>query len=118
MYADRVAAAWLAAAHSPGPALPHSADAPLPQAAASEIGRIAVAAYQAIGCEGWGRVDFMLSSRDDKPYLLEVNTAPGMTGHSLVPMAARAVGLSYEDLVLAISASASLKVHRPREAQP
>ncbi|MBA3476880.1 MAG: D-alanine--D-alanine ligase [Lautropia sp.] len=92
--------------------------APLPQAAASEIGRIAVAAYQAIGCEGWGRVDFMLSARDDKPYLLEVNTAPGMTGHSLVPMAARAVGLSYEDLVLAISASASLKVHRPREAQP
>ena len=86
--------------------------APLPQPLAREIGRIAVAAYRAVACEGWGRVDFMLSARDDKPYLLEVNTAPGMTGHSLVPMAARAVGLSYEDLVLVITASAALKVHR------
>jgi D-alanine-D-alanine ligase len=85
--------------------------APLNDALAAEIGRIAVEAYRAVACEGWGRVDFMLSAHDDKPYLLEVNTAPGMTGHSLVPMAARAVGLSYEDLVLTITASASLKVH-------
>ena len=85
--------------------------APLADSLSREISRVAVAAYRALACEGWGRVDFMLSARDDKPYLLEVNTAPGMTGHSLVPMAARAVGLSYEDLVLTITASASLKVH-------
>jgi D-alanine-D-alanine ligase len=92
--------------------------APLPGPLARDVSRIAVAAYRAVACEGWGRVDFMLSARDDRPYLLEVNTAPGMTGHSLVPMAARAVGLSYEDLVLEIARSATLKVqpgHR-REA--
>jgi len=83
--------------------------APLDEALAAEIARVAVAAYRGVSCEGWGRVDFMLS-QDGKPYLLEVNTAPGMTGHSLVPMAARAVGLSYEDLVLVITASAALKV--------
>jgi D-alanine-D-alanine ligase len=88
----------------------------LPQTLTREINRIAVAAYQALACEGWGRVDFMLSARDDNPYLLEVNTAPGMTGHSLVPMAARAVGLSYEDLVLVIASSASLKVSAARES--
>jgi D-alanine-D-alanine ligase len=89
--------------------------APLPETMTQEIHRIAVAAYQALACEGWGRVDFMLCARDDKPYLLEVNTAPGMTGHSLVPIAARAVGLSYEDLVLTIAASASLKVRQAPE---
>jgi D-alanine-D-alanine ligase len=84
--------------------------APLDDALADEIGRIAVAAYRAVACEGWGRVDFMLSADDGRPYLLEVNTAPGMTGHSLVPMAARAAGMSYEDLVLVITAGAALKV--------
>ena len=86
--------------------------APLPETLAREVARIALAAYLAVGCEGWGRVDFMLARRDDRPWLLEVNTSPGMTGHSLVPMAARALGVSYEDLVLFIAASASLKVHR------
>ena len=86
--------------------------APLNDDITRDISRIAVAAYRAVGCEGWGRVDFMLSRRDDRPMLLEVNTAPGMTGHSLVPMAARAAGVSYEDLVLLVAASASLKVHR------
>jgi D-alanine-D-alanine ligase len=84
--------------------------APLPEALSLEIERIALAAYRAVACEGWGRVDFMLSARDDRPYLLEVNTSPGMTGHSLVPMAALAAGLSYEDLVLVIAATAALKV--------
>ena len=45
-------------------------------------------AYAALGCEGWGRVDFILD-RENRPWLLEMNTSPGMTGHSLVPMAAR-----------------------------
>jgi len=58
-------------------------------------------AFHALGCRGWGRVDLMLD-RQGRPYLLEVNTVPGMTGHSLVPMAARAVGISYEDLCLRI----------------
>jgi D-alanine-D-alanine ligase len=64
-------------------------------------------AFQVIGCRGWGRVDLMLDKRG-RPYLLEVNTSPGMTDHSLVPMAARAVGLSYEDLCVKILESASV----------
>jgi len=58
-------------------------------------------AFKVLGCRGWGRVDLMLDPRG-RPYLLEVNTSPGMTDHSLVPMAARAVGLSYEDLCVKI----------------
>ena len=84
--------------------------AELPQALADEIANLALRAYLAIGCEGWGRVDVMLRRADDRPFLLEVNTSPGMTGHSLVPMAARAVGMSYEELCLRILASASLKI--------
>lgn len=70
---------------------------------------IARQAYLAVGCEGWGRVDFMLD-QDHQPWLLEVNTSPGMTSHSLVPMAAKAVGLSYEALCLHITQSATLKL--------
>jgi D-alanine-D-alanine ligase len=61
----------------------------------------ALAAFRLLGCCGWGRVDLMLDS-DGKPYFLEVNTIPGMTDHSLVPMAARQKGLSFDDLVLKI----------------
>lgn len=84
--------------------------AELPQPLAAEIAELSLRAYRALGCAGWGRVDVMLRSADDKPFLLEVNTSPGMTGHSLVPMAARAVGLSYEDLCLEILASAATKI--------
>ncbi|MFO1299364.1 MAG: D-alanine--D-alanine ligase [Burkholderiaceae bacterium] len=84
--------------------------AELPEALAGEIAELSLRAYLAIGCEGWGRVDVMLRRCDDRPFLLEVNTSPGMTGHSLVPMAARAVGMSYEELCLRILASASLKI--------
>ena len=72
--------------------------------------RLAVEAYRALGCEGWGRVDVLLRAADNKPFLIEVNTSPGMTSHSLVPMAARAVGISYEDLCVEILASARLKM--------
>jgi len=82
----------------------------LPEALAVEMQRIAVEAYRALGCEGWGRVDVLLRERDQKPFLLEVNTSPGMTGHSLVPMAARAEGISYEDLCVEILRSARLKM--------
>jgi hypothetical protein len=61
-----------------------------------------------------GRVDFMLRHADDEPFLLEVNTSPGMTGHSLVPIAARSVGLSYEDLCVELLASARVKTRRAK----
>ena len=62
---------------------------------------LSLKAFQLLGCTGWGRVDFMLD-KAAKPWLLEVNTSPGMTGHSLVPIAARAVGMTYADLCLKI----------------
>jgi D-alanine-D-alanine ligase len=65
------------------------------------IQRQSLAAFNALGCRGWGRVDLMLD-RAGKPWFLEVNTSPGMTDHSLVPMAARHTGLAFEDLVLRI----------------
>lgn len=84
--------------------------APIEEALSQEIQRIALASYHALGCEGWARADLMLRSSDQKPFLLEINTSPGMTDHSLVPMAAKAVGISYEDLVLQVLASARLKI--------
>jgi len=83
--------------------------AALPEAVTRRVGEVALQAFQAVGCEGWGRVDIMLRESDAQPFLLEVNTSPGMTSHSLVPMAARAVGLSYEDLCLHLLAGATLK---------
>jgi D-alanine-D-alanine ligase len=62
------------------------------------FGEMALSAFDAVGAKGWGRVDFMLDDRD-LPLFLEVNTVPGMTSHSLVPMAARAVGLEFDELV-------------------
>ena len=61
---------------------------------------LALAAYRALGCRTWGRADVMLDQKTGRPYLLEMNTSPGMTSHSLVPMAAKAAGVSYADLVL------------------
>ena len=66
-----------------------------------ELQALCLKAFQALGCRGWGRVDLMLDKRG-KPYLLEINTSPGMTDHSLVPMAARAVGITYEDLCVKV----------------
>ena len=88
--------------------------AKLDAATATEMERIAVEAYRALDCEGWGRVDVLLRACDNQQFLLEVNTSPGMTSHSLVPMAARAVGISYEDLCLEILRSASLKMSKGR----
>jgi D-alanine-D-alanine ligase len=63
-----------------------------------ELGSLALAAFFAAGCSGWGRVDFM-RDRAGRPWLLEVNTAPGMTSHSLVPKAARQRGIEFDELV-------------------
>lgn len=84
--------------------------AQLDAATTAEMQRLAVEAYRAVDCEGWGRVDFLLRASDNKPFLIEVNTSPGMTGHSLVPMAARAEGTSYEDLCVEILRTARLKL--------
>ena len=86
--------------------------ATLPPEVAEEVARIAVKAYQVLGCEGWGRADFILD-QDKRPWLLEMNTSPGMTSHSLVPMAAKAVGISYADLCVAILSEAACKVRSP-----
>jgi len=82
----------------------------LDAAITDEMQRIAVQAYRSLGCEGWGRVDVLLRAADNKSFLLEVNTSPGMTSHSLVPMAARADGISYEQLCVEILRSARLKM--------
>ncbi|MGO1071135.1 D-alanine--D-alanine ligase [Lysobacter sp. CA199] len=63
-----------------------------------EIRRLAMEAFVAAGCKGWGRVDFMRDRNDGQLYLIEVNTAPGMTSHSLVPKAARQLGIEYDEL--------------------
>ena len=64
------------------------------------VQRLALDAYRVLGCKTWGRADIMIGERTRQPYLLEMNTSPGMTSHSLVPMAAKAAGVSYSDLVL------------------
>jgi D-alanine-D-alanine ligase len=74
----------------------------------AEVQRLTVAAYRALGCRGWGRADLMLRERDRKVFLLEMNTSPGMTGHSLVPKSAAAAGLPYEQLCLHILQAATL----------
>jgi D-alanine-D-alanine ligase len=80
----------------------------LPEGEEAAIQDIVVKAYRVLGCRGWGRVDVMIDGATRKPYLLEINTSPGMTGHSLVPMSARAAGISYEDLCLQLLADAAL----------
>ena len=73
----------------------------LPEAREMELRAQALEAFLALGCRGWGRVDFLMDDAG-RAYLLEVNTSPGMTDHSLVPMAARVAGISYEQLVLLV----------------
>jgi D-alanine-D-alanine ligase len=73
----------------------------LPAKKEEELKALALRAFRAVGCSGWGRIDIMLDAKK-KPWLLEVNTLPGMTGHSLVPMAARARGISFDQLVTRI----------------
>ena len=80
----------------------------LPAAEEQAIQQQVLAAYRSLGCRGWGRADLMIRASDRQAFLLEMNTSPGMTSHSLVPMSARAAGISYEDLCLRLIASASL----------
>ena len=80
----------------------------LPRTEEAAIEALVVKAYQVLGCRGWGRLDVMIDAVTRQPYLLEINTSPGMTGHSLVPMSAKAEGLSYEALCCQLLASATL----------
>lgn len=73
----------------------------LPEGQEKAVQDQALAAYRLLGCEGWGRVDVILGT-SGVPYFLEANTSPGMTGHSLVPMAARAAGIPFDDLVVRV----------------
>jgi D-alanine-D-alanine ligase len=79
----------------------------LPEARERELRALTLEAFRVLGCRGWGRVDFLMDGQGEV-YFLEVNTSPGMTGHSLVPMAARAAGLSYEQLVVRVLSLAAL----------
>ena len=91
----------------------------LPLAEEAEIQRLVLAAYRSLGCRGWGRADLMLRRTDRRPFLLEMNTSPGMTSHSLVPMSARAAGLDYAQLCLQILSAAALDTPaRPHAGAP
>ena len=80
----------------------------LPPGEEAAIQALVLQAYRVLGCRGWGRLDVMIDAATRRPWLLELNTSPGMTGHSLVPMAAKAAGISYEDLCLQVLADAGL----------
>ena len=80
----------------------------LPDGEERAIQDLVLKAYRALNCRGWARADVMIDKLTRKPYLLEVNTSPGMTSHSLVPMSARANGMAYEDLCLEILKTAGL----------
>jgi len=80
----------------------------LPEDQERAIQELALASYRVLGCRGWSRVDVMVRAADRQPFLLEINTSPGMTGHSLVPMSAKVTGLGYEDLCVEILRSAAL----------
>lgn len=88
----------------------------LPDGEEAAIQELVLKAYRVLGCRGWGRVDVMIDAKTRQPSLLEINTSPGMTGHSLVPMSARAAGISYEDLCVQLLADAALD-HEPEAAK-
>lgn len=90
--------------------------APIDADLAREIAEISVRAYRALGCEGWGRADVILDEQN-RPWLIEMNTSPGMTGHSLVPMAAKAVGMDYPELCMHILKDARCKIGANNQVQ-
>ena len=89
----------------------------LPAGEEAAIQQLVLQAFRTLNCRGWARADVMIDQATRKPYLLEINTSPGMTSHSLVPMSARADGMSYEDLCLAVLRTAALD-HQPQGGTP
>ena len=88
----------------------------LPDGEEEAIQQMVLAAYRTLNCRGWARADVMIDAATRKPYLLEINTSPGMTSHSLVPMSARVAGMSYEALCLRVLQSAALDYPAPASA--
>ena len=84
----------------------------LPDGEEAAIQQLVLQAFHSLGCRGWSRADVMIDAQTRQPYLLEINTSPGMTGHSLVPMSAKAAGISYADLCLRILQLATLDYPR------
>jgi D-alanine-D-alanine ligase len=80
----------------------------LPEGEEAHIQALVLKAYRVLGCRGWARADVMIDARTRKPYLLEINTSPGMTSHSLVPMSAKAAGISYPALCVEVLRHATL----------
>mgnify|MGYP001334064670 CR=1 FL=1 len=80
----------------------------LPDAQEKSICELALRAFRILGCRSWGRIDVMIDARG-RPFMLEANTVPGMTGHSLVPMAAKAAGIGFDDLVMRILETADVE---------
>lgn len=93
----------------------YSCPSGLSRPAEQHLGSLALAAFEAAGAEGWGRADFIMDA-SGRPLLIEINTVPGMTGHSLVPMAARAAGIDFDELVLRVLESSF--VRRPSGTSP
>ena len=90
----------------------------LPEGEEAAIQQLVLQAFRTLNCRGWARADVMIDKFTRQPYLLEVNTSPGMTGHSLVPMSARAVAISYEDLCIEILKTAALDYQIVQGATP
>jgi len=86
----------------------------LPAGEEEAIQQLVLQAFRTLDCRGWARADVMIDQATRKPYLLEINTSPGMTGHSLVPMSARAAGISYEALCIEVLKTAALDF-QPRD---
>jgi D-alanine-D-alanine ligase len=88
----------------------------LPAGEEAAIQQLVLKAYRTLNCRGWARADVMIDKATRKPYLLEINTSPGMTSHSLVPMSAQAAGIGYEDLCIEVLKTATLDYQLPEGA--
>ena len=89
----------------------------LPAGEEQAIQQLVLQAFRTLNCRGWARADVMIDQATRKPWLLEINTSPGMTGHSLVPMSARAAGISYEALCVQVLETAALD-SQPQDGPP
>ena len=90
----------------------------LPPAQEKQIQELVLQSYRTLGCRGWARADVMVRESDNQPYLLEINTSPGMTSHSLVPMSAAAAGMPYEKLCVEILRMAALDLQESKDWKP
>lgn len=90
----------------------------LPESLEKQVQQLVLESYRTLGCRGWARADVMIRESDGQPFLLEINTSPGMTGHSLVPMSAAASGMPYEQLCVEILRMAALDLQVSKDWAP